>query len=65
MVGGRRGKEAAALDARGAVLGGFGLTGFALMVWLLIGWSLTLALALAAVTWAVVSISAWKIWRYG
>ena len=34
--GARRGKEAAALDARGAMLGSFGLAAFGLVIWLLI-----------------------------
>src|SRR4029078_11166582 len=35
LAGGRRGKEAAALDAAGAVLGSVGLAAFAVVIWLL------------------------------
>ena len=35
LPGARRGKEAAALDAAGAVLGSFGLVAFGLVIWLM------------------------------
>jgi hypothetical protein len=35
LPGARRGKEAAALDAAGAVLGSFGLAAFGLVIWLI------------------------------
>jgi hypothetical protein len=36
LPGARRGKEAGALDAAGAVLGSFGLVAFGLVIWLMI-----------------------------
>ena len=36
LLGARRGKEAAALDAAGAALGSFGLAAFGLVIWLMI-----------------------------
>jgi len=60
----RRGKDAAALDAAGAVLGSFGLVAFALIVCLVIEWTPPLALVLATVTWLVVSVSAWMLRRW-
>jgi hypothetical protein len=35
LPGARRGKEAAALDAAGAVLGSFGLAAFGVVIWLI------------------------------
>jgi hypothetical protein len=37
LSGARRGKEAAALDSAGAVLGSLGLAAFAIVIWLLTG----------------------------
>ena len=48
LPGARRGKEAAALDAAGAVLGSFGLAAFGLVIWLMIVQSAAWALVLAA-----------------
>ena len=64
LAGARRGREAAALDAAGAVLGSFGLVAFALIIWLLIERASTLALALATVAWLAVAVLAWilRIW---
>ncbi len=59
LLGARRGKEAAALDAAGAVLGGAGLAGFATVIWLLVGQSPSLALVLAAAAWFAISVMAW------
>jgi hypothetical protein len=59
VPGARRGKDAAALDASGAVLGSFGLAVFALVIWLVIGRFPALALILATLAWLVVSMSAW------
>ena len=39
LPGARRGKEAAALDAAGAILGSFGLAAFGLVIWLMIAQS--------------------------
>ena len=61
--GARRGREAAALDAAGAMLGSFGLAAFGLVIWLLIARSPPLALFLATVAWAAVAILAWQARR--
>jgi hypothetical protein len=55
------GRQAAADDARGAVLGSVGLAAFALVVWWTAGalapW---LVLTLALTTWVVVSVVSWR-----
>jgi hypothetical protein len=61
VAGARRGKEAAALDAAGATLGGFGLAAFA---WLMIEWAPSLALILATAAWLVVAVLAWRLRRW-
>jgi hypothetical protein len=62
LPGARRGKEAAALDARGAALGGLGMIGFAGPIFILIEHSVVLALVAATTLWASISVLAWK-WR--
>lgn len=57
--GSKRGKDAAALDAKGATLGGIGLAGFACAVWLLIERSSVLALFAATLIWLVVATGTW------
>ncbi len=64
MSGARRGKEAAALDAAGAVLGSLGLAGFALVIWLLVESSALAALVLATAGWLGVSVLAWLVRRW-
>jgi hypothetical protein len=64
LPGGRRGKEAAALDAVGAALGSFGLAAFGLMIWLMIVQSSTWALVLAAASWLPVAMLAWQVRRW-
>ena len=64
LPGGRRGKEAAALDAAGATLGSFGLAAFGLVIWMLIVRSPALALTLAAVSWLAVAMLAWQVRRW-
>ncbi len=64
LSGARRGKEAAALDAAGAVLGSLGLAGFALVIWLLIESSTLGALVLATAAWLGVSVLAWLVRRW-
>ena len=66
LSGARRGKEAAALDAAGVVLGSVGLAVFAAVVWLLLEWSAALALIAAAAAWLVVSVLCWLMrqWRW-
>ena len=63
LAGARRGKEAAALDAVGAMLGSIGLAAFAAVIWLLIGRSPSLALFLAIAAWLAVALLAWAVRR--
>jgi Protein of unknown function (DUF3147) len=63
LSGARRGREAAALDAAGAVLGSIGLAAFAVVIWLGIERSAPLALLLAMAVWLVVAIAAWLVRR--
>ena len=63
LAGARRGKEVAALDAAGTTLGSFGLAAFALIIWLLIERSASLALVLATATWFAVAVLAWWLRR--
>lgn len=53
------GRTAAADDARGAMLGCVGLASFAVVMWMARASSALVSLALALVTWCVVSASAW------
>jgi hypothetical protein len=62
--GARRGKEAAALDAVGAALGGFGLAAFGLVIWLMIVQSPAWALVLAAASWLAVAVLGWQARRW-
>jgi hypothetical protein len=62
LRGSRRGEEAAALDARGAILGGLGMIGFAAAIYGLIEYSTVLALIAATALWGSVSMFAW-VWR--
>ncbi len=55
-----RGRKAAALDAAGAVLGGWGLISFAWIAWVLLptrsaGW----ALGVSGLVWLAVAVSLW------
>ena len=63
LSGARRGKEAAALDAAGAVLGSVGLAAFAVVIWLLTEQSPSLALVLATAAWLTVAVLAWLVRR--
>jgi hypothetical protein len=55
-----RGRKAAALDAAGAVLGGWGMLCFGCAAWLALArYSTVLALVLAAMLWLIVSASLW------
>jgi uncharacterized membrane protein (GlpM family) len=63
LAGRRRGREAAALDAAGAGLGGIGLVAFALAVWLLAPDFGFVALTVAALAWLLVSITIWRLRR--
>ena len=64
LAGGRRGKEAAALDAVGAALGSFGLAAFGLVIWLMIVSSPAWALVLATAAWLGVAMFAWQVRRW-
>ena len=64
LAGARRGREAAALDAAGTTLGGFGLAAFALIIWLLIERAPFLALIFATVVWLAVAVFAWLLRRW-
>jgi hypothetical protein len=55
-----RGRKAAALDAAGAIFGGWGMLCFGCAAWLALPrYSTGLALALAAILWLIVSASLW------
>lgn len=61
----RRGRKAAALDAAGAVLGGFGLSCFGYLAWQTLPAIRALgALSLAGLIWLIVAVSLWWIRRY-
>jgi hypothetical protein len=56
-----RARKAAALDARGAAMGTFGLGLFALLVWkLLPGWNSIAVLSTAVLAWLIVSVLIWN-----
>ncbi|MFY9731112.1 MAG: DUF3147 family protein [Candidatus Acidiferrales bacterium] len=60
-----RGREAAALDARGAAIGSIGLVGFALIAWKLLSISNgAIALFAALVVWAAISVLIWRLRRH-
>lgn len=57
----QRGRQAAALDARGAALGSVGLIGFGLMVWkALPAWNAVLTLMAALLLWLAISVLLWR-----
>jgi len=63
--GSNRGRQAAALDARGACMGCIGLAAFALVVWRMLPvHSLALTLFLASLAWACVSVLLWWLQGY-
>ena len=59
LKGARRGKEAAALEALGAVAGSLGLVAFALVVWQMARLTILGAFLAALVAWLTVSAGAW------
>jgi hypothetical protein len=60
-----RGREAAALDARGTAMGTVGLITFALIVWkLLPGWNDVSTLSAALAGWFVVSFLLWRLRKH-
>jgi Protein of unknown function (DUF3147) len=57
-----RGREAAALDARGAAFGSIGLCLFGFMVWkLLPAWNTALTLFAALAVWLSLSVLIWRL----
>jgi hypothetical protein len=57
-----RGREAAALDARGVTMGSIGLVGFALVVSRLLPiWNGALTLFAALVVWTMLSVLIWRL----
>jgi hypothetical protein len=64
MNGVKRGRQAAALDARGAAMGCLGLICFAIVVWKALPvWNALLVLALATAAWLGVATVVWNIRR--
>ena len=62
MDGTARAKKAAALDARGAAMGTFGLGFFAIVVWKFLPvWNWIAVLGLAVLTWLIVSVLIWIV----
>lgn len=61
LNGSRRGQEAAALDAAGAVLGALGLLAFAIVFSLVIENSIPAAFIGASLAWLIVSLAAWSM----
>ena len=56
-----RGQQAAALDARGAAMGSFGLACFALLVWRLLPvWNVGIVLLMGLSLWLGVSFLTWR-----
>jgi hypothetical protein len=65
IAGTIRGRDAAALDARGAAIGSIGLIGFAFTAWRLVPiWNGALALLAALVVWMTLSILIWLLRRH-
>lgn len=59
-----RGREAAALDARGTFMGSMALIGFAWMAWkLLPAWNGAAVLILAVFTWLALAVAIWRLRR--
>lgn len=63
LRGKRRGREAASLDAAGAVMGSVGLIAFGALVWQMVSISASLALLLACTAWFGVSFLLWALRR--
>ena len=63
LRGARRGKEAGALEARGAALGSFGLMAFGALIWQTVSINPWLAFLSAGVAWLAVSVLLWTIYR--
>jgi hypothetical protein len=63
LQGKERGKDAAALDAAGAGLGGIALAVFGAVIWFLASDTAAGSLALATIAWLVVAILLWRVRR--
>jgi hypothetical protein len=63
LDGGRRGQEAAALDAAGAALGSLGMLTFAVVFSLTVEKSVVGAFIGASLAWLIVSVGAWCVRR--
>ena len=61
LQGKERGKDAAALDAVGAGLGGIALAVFGAVIWFLASDTAVGSLALAAIAWFAVAILLWRV----
>lgn len=60
-----RGRKAAALDARGATIGSFGLIGFAFVVWKSAPvWNAAITLFAALAVWFALSVLIWRLRRH-
>lgn len=59
LAGRRRGQEAAALEAAGAVLGALGMLAFAAVFWMLVDRTEFGAFVAASLAWIFVSVAAW------
>jgi hypothetical protein len=59
LRGDRRAREAAALEAAGAVLGSLGLIAFGVAIWQIVHLTASGAFAIAGVAWLLVSFLAW------
>ncbi|MGA7626292.1 MAG: DUF3147 family protein [Candidatus Acidiferrales bacterium] len=60
-----RGRQSAALDARGAAIGSLGLIGFAIVVWkFLARWNGPLTLFVALAVWLGIAILIWRLRRH-
>lgn len=64
VAAGRRGADAAALDARGAALGSIALGLFAVFVWQLLPDHSAWILAVGGVLWLAASIALWLLRKY-
>jgi len=63
FAGERRGREAAALEAAGAALGGIGMLAFAFLFWLLVERNVATAFIGASLAWLAASVTAWSLRR--
>ncbi len=64
LSGKQRGRQAAAADAAGAVLGGVGMVLFGLVVWQLASYGPWTVLPLATLAWTMVALSLWIVRKH-